>query len=169
MKGALLRGLCQIRDEKDTFVDGYGTIFSKAGVEGENATLYATIVFPLYYLALVLTMASATILTIQQLSESGRYHRQFALLQKLGMDRLEMARPLGRQFAIFYTMPAIPPLFIGIPFVVGLFSLLHPGVLPGPGQIFAIVGVALGLFLLIYLIYILMAYTAMKRNVLPDP
>ena len=39
------------------------------------------LVFPLFYLALVLTMVAATILTIQQLSETGRYRRQFELLQ----------------------------------------------------------------------------------------
>lgn len=168
VKGALLNRLCEIRDENDISIDGYSTIFSKAGVEEENASMYATIVFPLYYLALVLTMVSATILTIQQLSESGRYRRQFALLQKLGMEHREMKQALCRQFAIFYTMPAIPPLFIGVPFIVGLGSILDPGVLSGPAQLCIIVGVALGLFLLIYLIYILMAYTSMKQNVLPS-
>ena len=40
----------------------------------------AMVVFPLYYLALVLTMTAATILTVQQLSETDRYRGQFALL-----------------------------------------------------------------------------------------
>ena len=136
-------------------------------MEAENAASYAMIVFPLYYLALVLTMVAATILTIQQLSEAGRYRRQFELLRKLGMDRREMKRALGRQFAVYYAMPAVPPLLIGVPFIAGLGGLLDPGVLAGPAQVAAIVGVALGLFLLIYLTYILMAYTSMKRTVLP--
>lgn len=167
VKGELLNGLCQIRDEKTTSADDYGTIFSKAALEKENATMYAIIVFPLYYLALILTMVSATILTIQQLSESGRYRRQFALLQKLGMERREMKQALFRQFAIFYTMPAIPPLLIGVPFILCLGSLLDPGILSGMTQLVAIVGVAVGLFLLIYLLYILLAYHSMKRSVLP--
>lgn len=167
VKGAVMRGLTQLRDDKDDSIDGYDTIFSKASVEAENASSLAVIVFPLYYLALVLTMVAATILTIQQLSEAGRYRRQFELLRKLGMDRREMRRALRRQFAIYYTMPALPPLFIGIPFIAGLGGVLDPGVLAGPAQLLAIVGVALGLFLVIYLIYILMAYTSMKRTVLP--
>ena len=35
-------------------------------------------VFPLFYLALALTMTAATILTIQQLSETERYRRQLS-------------------------------------------------------------------------------------------
>ena len=167
VKGAVMRGLSQMRDDKDDSIDGYDTLFSKGAVEAENAASYAMIVFPLYYLALVLTMVAATILTIQQLSEAGRYRRQFELLRKLGMDRREMKRALGRQFAVYYAMPAVPPLLIGVPFIAGLGGLLCPGVLAGPAQVAAIVGVALGLFLLIYLTYILMAYTSMKRTVLP--
>lgn len=168
VKGALFQALRTIRDERDTDIDGYDTIFAKAAVEEENAASYAMIVFPLYYLALVLTMVAATILTIQQLSEAGRYRRQFELLRKLGMERREMEGALRGQFAIYYTMPAVPPLLIGVPFIAGLGGILDPGILTGPAHLLAIVGVALGLFLLIYLVYILMAYTSMKRNVLPE-
>lgn len=156
-----------LRDIRDTKNDGYDTLFSKAALEAENASMYALIVFPLYYLALVLTMVSATILTIQQLSETSRYRRQFELLNQLGMDRQEMKQTLRRQFAIFYTMPAVPPLIIGIPFILALGSAFDPGDLSGPGHLLAIIAATLGLFFLIYLIYILMAYTSLKRNTLP--
>ena len=42
-------------------------------------------VFPLFYLALVLTMVAATLLTIQQLDETRRYRQQYGLLYKLGI------------------------------------------------------------------------------------
>lgn len=161
------QALQAIRDEKDESIDGYDTLFSKAAAEQESAVQSATIVFPLYYLALVLTMTSATILTIQQLSETDRYRRQFGLLAKLGMDRREMARTLRRQFAIYYAMPALPPLLISVPFLVGMGGALDPGVLNGTGHLLAIVGTTLGIFFFLYFIYILMAYTSLKRNVLP--
>lgn len=162
------RALSDIRDARDETIDGYDTLFSKAAVEAENASSYAIIVFPLFYLALVLTMVSATILTIQQLSETSRYHRQFELLHKLGMERREMKQALYRQFAIYYTMPAIPPLFISIPFILALGSALDPGDLAGPAQLFQIAGITLGIFFFIYFVYILTAYVSMKRNVLPE-
>lgn len=161
------RALQSLRDGKDETIEGYDTLFSKAAAENENAAMYAMIVFPLYYLALVLTMVAATILTIQQISESNQYRHQFELLQKLGMDRREMKRTLSRQFAIYYAMPAVPPLLLSVPFLLGLGSVLDPGILAGPGELLAILGIALGLFLSIYLIYILLAYTSLKRNVLP--
>ena len=160
--------ISDLRDVKDEGIDGYDTIFCKTAVENENASSYAITVFPLFYLALVLTMVSATILTIQQLSEMARYRRQFALLHKLGMDREEMKQTLRRQFILFYTMPALPPLLIGIPFILALGSAFDPGVVTGPGQLLGILGITLGLFLSIYLLYIAMAYHSLKQNVLPD-
>lgn len=165
---AQFRALRDIRDRNDTSVKDYDTIFSKAAIEAENASMYAIIVFPLYYLALVLTMVSATILTIQQLSETSRYRRQFELLHKLGMDRREMKQTLRRQFAIFYTMPAVPPLLIGVPFILALGSAFDPGDLTGAGHLLSITGATLGLFFAVYFVYILMAYVSLKRNALPE-
>ena len=164
---AAMRALSGIRDEMDFDTDGYDTIFAKGAIEDENASLFAMIVFPLYYLALILTLVSATILTIQQLSEAERYRRQFELLRKLGMERREMRRTLRRQFAIFYTLPALPPLLIGCPFILGMSGMADPGMLGTLGLRLMILGVALALFLSIYLVYIVMAYVSMKRAVLP--
>ncbi|ODR33472.1 hypothetical protein BEI60_25530 [Eisenbergiella tayi] len=158
----------EIRDNRDEVISGYDTIFCKTQIEHENASTYAITVFPLFYLALVLTMVSATILTIQQLSETGRYRRQFELLHKLGMEQQEMKQALHRQFIIFYTMPAIPPLLIGIPFILALGSAFDPGVVTGPSELLAIAGIILALFLSIYLLYIGLAYNSLKKNVLPD-
>ena len=148
---------------------GFGDqISTRAQVEAEVASQTALCVFPLYYLALALTMTAATILTIQQLSEAERYKRQFQLLRKLGMNRLEMAKALSRQFAIYYALPAVPPVLIGVPFILHLAHAPEPGVMvrmSSPGNIAAI---SLGIFFLIYAIYILLAYTSLKRNVLPQ-
>ena len=145
-----------------------GTLYSKADQETEAASMSAMVVFPLYYLALVLTMTAATILTVQQLSETDRYRGQLALLRKLGMDRREMRRALGCQFAIYYAMPALPPALIAVPFLLNLGGAVEPGTMTGIYHPAAITALALGLFCLIYLFYILMAYTSLKRNVLPQ-
>ena len=143
-------------------------ITTRASEEAEVAAQTALCVFPLFYLALSLTMTAATILTIQQLSESERYKRQFSLLQKLGMDRREMAKTLGRQFAIYYALPAVPPVLIGVPFLLHLASLPEPGIMVGASSPGVIVATALAVFFLIYAVYILLAYTSLKRNVLPQ-
>ena len=148
---------------------GFGDqISTRAQVEAEVASQTALCVFPLYYLALALTMTAATILTIQQLSETERYKRQFALLQKLGMGRREMARTLRTQFSIYYALPAVPPVLIGVPFILHLAHAPEPGVMVGASSPGVIAATVLAVFFLIYAMYITLAYTSLKRNVLPS-
>ena len=149
------------------FSTGFLTLMTRTSLAREYAAMSACTIFPLYYLALILTMASATILTVQQLDESARYRRQFTLLRKLGMDRREMSQTLGRQCAIYYAMPALPPLLISIPFLCAMSRNFEPGTITGPTHLAGILGTALGLFFLIYFLYILMAYSSLKRSVLP--
>ncbi len=155
------------RLEEQNLTRSYDEIHTKAMEEEDAAAETAVTVFPLFFLALSLTMTAATILTIQQLSESERYRRQFALLQKLGMDRREMAKTLRTQFTIYYALPAIPPVLIGVPFIFHFAHAPEPGVMVGINSPGAIVMISLGIFFLIYAVYILLAYTSLKRNVLP--
>ena len=163
--------LCDINyrlGEQNLLEPSYDEIHTRASEKAEEAAQTVLFVFPLFYLALALTMTAATILTIQQLSETERYRQQFQLLQKLGMDRREMAKALGHQFAIYYALPALPPVLIGIPFIFHLSHAPEPGVMVGMNSPGAIVLISLGIFFLIYAIYILLAYTSLKRNVLPQ-
>ena len=145
----------------------YDEIHTKATENADAAGWTATTAFPLFFLALSLSMTAATILTIQQLSETTRYGQQFRLLQKLGMDRREMARTLRKQFAIYYALPAVPPVLIGVPVILRFAHAPEPGVMVGISSPLAIVTISLGIFCLIYAIYILLAYTSLKRNVMP--
>ena len=163
--------LCDINyrlGEQNLLEPSYDEIHTRASEKAEEAAQTVLVVFPLFYLALALTMTAATILTIQQLSETERYKRQFQLLQKLGMDRREMAKALGHQFAIYYALPAVPPVLLGIPFILHLSHAPEPGVMVGINSPGAIVAISLGIFFLIYAIYILLAYTSLRRNVLPQ-
>lgn len=147
---------------------GYDSLRAKSQEEAGAASSTVLFAFPLYYLALILTMTAAAILTIQQLAETDRYKRQFLLLGKLGMSRSEMTKALRGQFAIFYAMPALPPVLISVPFIYHLGNSVEPGTLTGANRpIFIALGM-LALFFFIYAIYIVLAYTGLKRNVLPE-
>lgn len=63
VSGEQFAGLCAIRDRYDAAEGLYDTLYSKADQETEAASMSAMVVFPLYYLALVLTRTAATILT----------------------------------------------------------------------------------------------------------
>ncbi len=64
-----------------------------------------------------------------------------------------------------YAMPAMPPMLIGIPFILNLSHAPEPGVMVGMNSPGVIVAISLGIF---FLIYILLAYTSLTRNVLPQ-
>ena len=147
---------------------GYAFVSTRANEAAQVAVQTALLVFPMFYLALALSMTAATILTIQQLSETERYRRQFILLRKLGMARQEMEHALGRQFTIYYAMPAVPPVLIAAPFTFHMARIPEPGIMEGMSSPVVIVALSLALFFLIYAIYILLAYTGLKRNVLPE-
>ncbi|MCM1148600.1 MAG: ABC transporter permease [Butyricicoccus sp.] len=143
-------------------------LFSKSVNVSDTAAWSAMTVFPLFYLSLTLAMTAATVLTVQQLSEAGRYRRQFELLRKLGMDSREMRRALFRQLAIYFLMPVVPPVLVAVPFILDLCGMTEAGTLVGANSPAVILAVSLGSFFLVYLIYTVVAYTSMKRNVLPE-
>ncbi|MCM1025848.1 MAG: ABC transporter permease [Roseburia sp.] len=143
-------------------------LYSKSVNMADTAVWSAMSVFPLFYLALTLAMTAATVLTVQQLSEAERYRRQFELLRKLGQDYREMRRALSRQLAIYFLLPAVPPVVIAIPFTLDLCRGVEPGTMTGANSPTVILAISLGLFFLVYLIYTVIAYLSMKRNVLPE-
>lgn len=139
-------------------------LYCKTIDQNEAVSMITMMVFPLFYLAIVLTMTAASILTVQQLSETDHYRHQFELLRKLGMCRRDMMKVLRRQMAIYYALPAVPPILIAVPFLLNLsiqtmVESSHPII---------ITCIALGLFFLIYAIYILMAHSSLKRRVIPE-
>lgn len=155
-------------DGVHAYVNGWDMLYSKAANISDTAAWSAMSVFPLFYLALTLAMTAATVLTVQQLSEARHYHFQFELLRKLGMDQWEMRRVLFRQLAIYYLMPVIPAVLIAIPFILDLCSETERGTLVGMNSPAVILAVSLGLFFLVYLVYTVVAYVSMKKNVLPE-
>jgi hypothetical protein len=164
-------GLTAIRDKQDyqyRLINGYDSIYAKTAVRSEYASMYAILVYPMFYLALVLTMVAASILTIQLLSESSRYKRQYVLLQNLGMEQREMERSFFRQFALFFAMPTVPPIMIAVPFTLALVGTTDNGVINGAAHTWSIIGLALGMFFAIYLVYMIAAYRSFRKSVLLD-
>ncbi len=148
---------------------GYDMIFSKEVVKEQNASLYALIVFPLFYVALVLLIVSATVLAIQILSETKSYQTQYALLYKLGAEKKYLSSALRRQLAVYYVLPTFPAVAISSIFMFFLCLAFNPGVFQGIAQIFLIVvGATLAIFFAVFAIYIGVSYVSLKRSVLPD-
>ncbi|WP_044481751.1 ABC transporter permease [Paenibacillus antibioticophila] len=147
---------------------GYDMIYSKEVVKEQNASLYAVIIFPLFYVALVLLIVSATVLAIQILSEMKGYQNQYAVLHMLGAERKYLSSALRRQFAVYYILPIIPAAVISSIFIFFLCLAFDPGVFQDIAQIFMIVGATLAIFFAVFAIYIAASYVSLRRNILPD-
>ena len=59
-------------------------------------------------------------------------------------------------------------LLIGIPFILNLAKQPEPEIMVGLSSPAAIVAIALGVFFLVYAVYIGVAYISLKKNVLPE-
>lgn len=171
VNGKVYESIENIRDERSERSGNpniYDTLLSKAAVKEEFASMSALVVFPLFYLALVLIMAAATILTIQFLSDAGKYRQQFTILHDLGMDKKEIRSTLSRQFAIFYSMPVLPPVLICAVFMFSMGQVFDAGIIVSTAHLWRIIGFSLLLFFAIYLLYVAAASHILKKAVLPD-
>lgn len=177
VSGEALAGLTDMRDERDkreirdervTARQIEDSVYTMQAAREDNALMNAILVFPLFYLALILTMVSATILTIQLLSDTERYQKQYALLFKLGMAKDDMHRALRRKFTIFYAMPTVPPVIICLIFMNWMGTLFDAGTIVSFAHLWGMIGLTLGIFFTIYLVYIIASYISFKRSVLPD-
>lgn len=144
----------------------YDNIYAKGAVEEDNSAAYAMIIFPLFYLALILTMTAMTILTVQMLSETNHYKKMFTLLNKLGQSKKDERKTINRILGTYYLMPVIPAIVISVLFLLSFSKLFDYGIIMSVGHIATIIGGTVGIFLLIYLLYVAIAYVSFRRNVI---
>jgi hypothetical protein len=79
-----------------------------------------------------------------------------------------MNRALRRKFALFYAMPTIPPVVICLIFMRWMGTTFDAGTIVSLWHLWGMIGLTLGIFFAIYLIYIAASYSSFKRNVLPE-
>ncbi|MCC8023676.1 MAG: ABC transporter permease, partial [Clostridiales bacterium] len=149
----------------DSEWDVLDLVLSKYVEKQQSLGSYVLIVFPLYYLALILMMTAATILTTQQLSDASKYRYQYQTLRKLGMEERRIRRTVRRQMAVYFALPAVPPMILSSIIIFALSLGMDTGILLSVSQIPIFIGIAVGLFLAVYLIYFAAAYVSFRRNI----
>lgn len=121
----------------------------------------------LFYLGIVLGMIAAAILAVQQLSDREQSRRRFRLLGELGLGEGEIRRLAARQLAAFFGLPLVVPAAMITP----VMALLEVGFLryaPFRGLWLVVLSAVLGLFLLVYGGYFLLALLGYERNILEE-
>lgn len=146
----------------------FGIVVSKKVVRDDMMSQLAIFGFPLFYIAIVLTMTAATILTVQFLSQSNRLRKEFLLLHKLGQSKKDMVKALRWQFTLFFVMPIILPIFITVFMLFDFNKRFDSGIIENGLVRLELVGAGVLIFLVLYLLYVVASYLSIKRNVLPD-
>lgn len=122
-----------------------------------------SILICLFYLAAILEIAGAAILSTQILGDRQAKHSQDRILLQLGMDKYMLARLNNRRLSLLFLLPLLPALILSSAFIsictkqilVGFFLL---PVIPDILWTLQSIAVSLFLFLLLYGIY----YTATR-------
>ena len=126
-------------------------------------SFYAIISFLAFYIALIFIMATATMLAIQQLSDSEKYKYRYTLLKKLGMDELEMNRTIFKQLFFYFAIPMFLPFIVSIPTILSVGEIFKIAVTTE--EILKNIGIIYGMFIIVYGIYFIATDVQFTRNI----
>lgn len=129
----------------------------------EAKSFYAIISFLAFYVALIFVMATATLLAIQQLSDSEKYKYRYELLKKLGMDELEINRTIFKQLFFYFAIPMLLPFILSITIILSISKIFTIAVTIE--EIIRNIGIIYGMFILVYGIYFIATDVQFTRNI----
>ena len=125
---------------------------------------YTSISLPMVYIGLVYLCVALTILSVQQLSDSGKYCYHCQLLSSLGLRRKQINRTLLKQMSWFYLCPILPAVLISGMAVI-IISGKFVNATGVSGSAFTYFGTSFLIFVGIYLLYFIAAYVGFVRDV----
>lgn len=126
-------------------------------------SFYAIVSFLAFYIALIFVMATATMLAIQQLSDSEKYKYRYELLKKLGMDEKEINKTIFKQLLFYFGIPMLLPIIISIPTILIISQIFTIAVTIE--EILKNIGIVIGMLILVYGIYFIATDVQFDRNI----
>lgn len=151
-------------EEKEyTMEISLGNVQTKGERMSQAKSFYAIISFLAFYITLVFVMATATLLAIQQLSDSEKYKYRYELLKKLGMDESQMNRTIFKQLFFYFVTPIILPIIISIPATLSVASIFTIAVTWE--EILRNMLIVFGMLILVYGIYFIATDVQFNRNI----
>ena len=140
-----------------------GNVQTKGERMSQAKSFYAIISFLAFYIALIFVMATATLLAIQQLSDSEKYKYRYELLKKLGMDELQINKTIFKQLFFYFAIPMLIPVLVSVPAVLSIGSLFAIAVTME--EIIRNMFIILGMLILVYGIYFIATDVQFDRNI----
>ena len=140
-----------------------GNVMTKGNRTSQVKSFYTMISFLAFYVALIFVMATATILAIQQLSDSEKYKYRYELLKKLGMDESEMNQTILKQILFYFALPMLIPILLSIPAVFIVAQIFTVAVTIE--EIWRNMALVIGIFIFVYGIYFVATNIQFDRNI----
>lgn len=141
--------------------------YVKGAIINQSRSLFTIFAFGLFYIGLIFICVSATILTVQQLSEASKYQYRYSLLSKLGLCDKAIRRLILKQIAVYFGIPLLIPIPLSIFISVNMRYFLLLDMITATSFRIS-VAAATGLFFFIYLIYFIATYISYRKSVLND-
>lgn len=129
----------------------------------ENTFSYVVINFCLLYLAIIFLCISATILSIQQLSDVRKQTYAYHMLMKMGLSKKEIYKLLRKQIAIYFFLPLIIPCIYLVPISFMINHVFQATIASKP--LLPYLTLSILCFFFIYICYYGIAYFDSKRNI----
>jgi len=126
--------------------------------------MLSSILFPLFYIALVYLCVALTVLSVQQLSDSNKYKFRYAILSKLGLNGNEIDKIILKQLLWYYLCPIIVAILISSVIILfaSEFFVRNTGVTTMVGAYF---GISVALLFGVYGLYFVATYVLFRRNI----
>ncbi len=140
-----------------------GNVLTKGNRTSQMKSFYTMISFLAFYVALIFVMATATILAIQQLSDSEKYKYRYELLKKLGMDESEMNQTIFKQILFYFALPIFIPILLSIPAIFIVAQIFTVAVTIE--EIWRNMALVIGIFIFVYGIYFIATNIQFDRNI----
>ncbi len=126
--------------------------------------LMSTLSFPLFYIGLVFLCVSLTVLSVQQVSDAGKYKFRYRILHQIGMRKKRIRFLIVKQLFFYYLCPVILAVIISAVMILylGRQFVVHTGIDTAWSLYFML---SLTGFLGIYILYFWVTYFQFVRNV----
>lgn len=117
----------------------------------------------LLYVGIILICACAAILAVRQLSDTLQHRYRCQILSHLGFSEKRTDRYLRHQLFVYFGVPLLLPLPLSVFTSLCLHDLMRPYV--ADTQVFLYACLSIGIFLLIYSIYLAATYIGCRKNI----
>lgn len=132
------------------------------------------LILSLIFLGALLCIACTVIMSVQLLSDNSINGKRYSILHLLGVDKRRVKKILRKQILIYFLLPAIPTILlsIGLVYIIVNTVLNEYFMVPIFSNLAHIVNVIFGttmlVFILIYIVYILISYLLLKKDILKN-